>query len=117
MTLKHFLLLTMIVIITSLAQISLKYGAQSLVEEGFNQFILSALRNIWIVSGLGMYAIGMVFWLQTIRVVPLNIAIPISGLSFILIPFFSNLFLGEEVSKSNFIGSGFIIIGIYLSYK
>jgi uncharacterized membrane protein len=34
-----------------------------------------------------------------------------------LIPFFSNLFLGEEVSKSNFIGSGFIIIGIYLSYK
>ncbi|AKD24670.1 EamA-like transporter family [Polynucleobacter duraquae] len=115
MTLKHFLTLVMVATLTSLGQISLKYGAESLAE-GFNQFIPAALQNIWIITGLGLYAIAMIFWIQTIRVVPLNVAIPISGLTFVMIPFLSSLILGEEVSKSNFIGSGFIIMGIYLSY-
>lgn len=115
MTLKQCLTLVMVAIIISFGQISIKHGTQRISDE-LSGFLPAVLLNIWIMLGLCLYALAMIIWIWAIKTVPLHVATPISAITFIMIPLFSSLLLGEELSISTFIGSAFIILGIYLSY-
>jgi len=105
----------MVAIIISLGQISIKHGAHRISNEA-SELIWSVLSNTWIFFGLAMYMLAMAIWIVTIKNVPLHVATPISGLTFVIIPLFSSILLGEDFKLSSLIGSAVIILGIYISY-
>lgn len=71
-------------------------------------------------TGLALFGISAAFWLVVLSHVPLSVAYPVVGLSYILIVLFSRLVLHEHVPSLRWLGVIVVAIGIAivgLSFK
>ena len=66
--------------------------------------------RLWV--GLALFGISALFWLVVLSRVPLSVAYPFVGISYILIVLFARLFLHEQVPTLRWIGVIVVAIGI-----
>lgn len=66
--------------------------------------------RLWI--GLTLFGISALFWLVVLSRVPLSVAYPLVGISYILIVAFARLFLGEHVPPLRWVGVSIVAVGI-----
>jgi drug/metabolite transporter (DMT)-like permease len=96
----------------SVLQIFLKKGAVESDEAHGIRYYLRLLLNKWILFAVLVYIFDEVIWVFLVAHVPLSIAFPLTGIQKIFIIFFSAFVLKEYISKSEWIGIGFISIGL-----
>lgn len=87
-----------------------RIGAREVSAAG--QTISRAVREprLWI--GLTLFGISAVFWLIVLSRVPLSVAYPFVGISYILIVAFSRFFLDEHVPAVRWLGVVIVALGI-----
>lgn len=111
------------VTISAFAQITLKHGMSSAavqqgIASGGLQTVVAVASNIYVWSGLMLYALGAVLWLGVLAKVDVSIAYPFVGFGFILTALFGVFLLGEAFSLIRFVGTCLVVLGILLvTYK
>lgn len=108
-------LLTIIlsVILLSAGQILFKMAAS---EMNFTaRKILISLINPKFLIALLVYAVATLFWLMSLKEVPLRVAYPFAALAFFIVPTLSHLILGETVTWRTYLGALMISIGVFIS--
>lgn len=66
--------------------------------------------RLWV--GLFLFAISAVFWLVVLTRLPLSVAYPFVGLTYIIVVFWSRYVLGEAVPPLRWLGVGLVALGI-----
>ena len=110
MKITQFFQLLVVVIFNSFAQVFLKISANRLDSNND----LTSWGDIWLILGIGTYILSMLLWLKIIKNIPLSLATPISGFTFVLVPLLCYTFLNEKLTTQYFIGSIIIMLGILL---
>ncbi|MBE9002969.1 EamA family transporter [Nostoc sp. LEGE 12447] len=115
MNIITWLLLIVVVLFGTTANVSLKYGLHiSSPTKGSSTSILNLLLSryfwIWFIC----YTFMTVLWLYVLRTIPLSQAFPVLGLMYALIPIASHYLLKERVVLSQWIGISIIIAGVVL---
>jgi drug/metabolite transporter (DMT)-like permease len=67
---------------------------------------------LWV--GLGLFGISALFWLVVLSHVPLSLAYPVVGISYIFVVGFSKLVLHEHVPTLRWLGAVVVALGIAL---
>jgi multidrug transporter EmrE-like cation transporter len=68
--------------------------------------------RLWL--GLALFGVSAMFWLVVLSRVPLSVAYPFAGLSYIVIVILDRLLLDEPVPTLRFVGAAVVAIGIAL---
>jgi multidrug transporter EmrE-like cation transporter len=100
------------VILSAAGQLLLKSAAQHLAGLGRFDFLLAAVRDVRVLSGLAAWIAWTICWLYVLRVAPLSKAYGLTSLTYVLIPLASVYIFGEQVRRMDFIGIILITVGI-----
>jgi undecaprenyl phosphate-alpha-L-ara4N flippase subunit ArnF len=73
---------------------------------------IHGLVSGWIWVGILCYIISFVFWLNVLKVLPLNIAFNLVNIEHIFVPLASYLFLGEMISPMRAAGIAIVLLGV-----
>lgn len=115
MSLIPWLILSLVVILGTIGQLSLKYAFQAPREQKVsNQSMLILFQSPYFWVWLICYILVTGLWLFVLRSIPLSQAFPTLGLTFALIPLGSYYFLGEQVVFSQWLGIATIVAGAIL---
>ena len=119
MTIKIFIYIVTSVFLSALAQISLKIGMMKfkLVAEHAETLIQKSwliATNIYVLTGLSLYVLGMIVWLVVLTNVDVSKAYPFVGMGFIFTMMLAHFILGEQIGLVRVIGVVQIIIGVIL---
>lgn len=68
--------------------------------------------RLWL--GLTLFGISALFWLIVLSRVPLSLAYPFAGLSYVIIVFLDAFVLNETVPGLRWVGAGVVALGIAL---
>jgi multidrug transporter EmrE-like cation transporter len=68
--------------------------------------------KLWL--GLVLFGVSALFWLVVLSRVPLSVAYPFVGISYVLIVLFARFFLDEHVPLSRWIGVLVVALGIVI---
>ncbi len=118
MNLIVFLLILMSVLLSAIAQITLKIGMSSpLVQQAISSasslaIFQSIITNIYIIGGLTLYFTSAAVWLFVLAKVDVSFAYPFVGLGFIVTMLLAYFINGEILSATKVIGTLCIAIGI-----
>lgn len=118
MNLIVFLLILMSVLLSAIAQITLKIGMSSpLVQQAISsasslEIFQSIITNIYIIGGLTLYFTSAAVWLFVLAKVDVSFAYPFVGLGFIVTMLLAYFINGEILSATKVIGTLCIAIGI-----
>ncbi len=69
-------------------------------------------RQIWL--GLGLYAVSAATWIVALSLVPLSVAYPFLGLTYVAIAAISVLKLGEWLTPAQWIGVLLVVGGVLI---
>jgi multidrug transporter EmrE-like cation transporter len=114
----HIIYIVPTVLLVTYSQVVLKWRIAALGEfpsDNWDRvmFLIKALLDPFIASGVLAAFIASLAWMVAISKVPLNVGFPIYyGLTFALVIFFSIWFLNEPVTSLKIIGVGLILIGV-----
>lgn len=107
-----------------LSAVALGVAGQMMMKTGMTQVgALNALSvgalvrmftNIYVVLGIGCYALSSVVYLMALSKLPLSFAYPMVGLGYVIVVILSWLFLKEPVSVARWIGVLMICGGAFL---
>jgi drug/metabolite transporter (DMT)-like permease len=116
---KYFFLLLLTVFLNTTANLLIKKGALKIIPLSFSfsniiSFIFQVATNIFIMSGLIIFAAGFFLWVAVLSKIQVSIAAPLMSISYILITIFAYFFLKEPLTLSKILGILIIILGIYL---
>lgn len=95
-----------------MGQLLLKSGAQRLIGLDRGNFLLGALRDTHVLSGLLAWTGSTICWLFVLRVAPLSRAYGLTSLTYVLILVASVWLFGEQVRRLHVVGTVLIVIGI-----
>ena len=104
----HYISLALAILIGTLAQIGLKEGTTK------SDTIESLLIEPYILVSLIAYGVAAIFYILAIRHIPLSVAFPSVASSYVLVALISNLLWAEPFGKTQILGIGLIILGIYI---
>ena len=104
----HYISLAVVILIGTLAQIGLKQGSNK------SETIGSLILEPYILVSLMAYGIAAIFYILAIRQIPLSVAFPSVASSYILVALISHLLWAEPFGKTQILGIGLIISGIYV---
>ena len=76
-----------------------------------------ALTNPKLIFGTSMLAIFFFLWLAVLSWEDLSVALPLQALSYIVVAFLAQWYLGENVSPTRWAGIGLIFAGVVLITK
>ncbi|HUV05665.1 MAG TPA: EamA family transporter [Armatimonadota bacterium] len=109
------------VVLGSIGQVSLRYGASLLGDlragQGIAASVLCAFKGIftlYIFLGFSLYAISSVLWVLVLNQVSLSFAYPMISLSYVLVVLLSAVILGERVPLVSVGGLVLICVGVSL---
>lgn len=97
-------------------QLLFKLGADKWRGDSVVQLIRSFLSSPYLMGAVFLYALTILVWIYVLKTLPLSIAYPLTALSYILVPVFSLVILGEKISINTMIGSGLIIAGVIVAH-
>jgi drug/metabolite transporter (DMT)-like permease len=115
-------LVVMLIAITSgaIGDIFLTQGMKSagdLSLMGFRQIVdttISALTNWRLILGTAMQAVYFGLWLAVLSWEDLSVALPLQALSYIIVAFLAQWYLGENVTPMRWTGICLIFVGVVL---
>ncbi len=118
-------LVVMLIAITSgaIGDIFLTQGMKSfgdLSTMGLRQIfetVLKALTNWRLILGTAMQAVYFGLWLAVLSWEDLSVALPLQALSYIVVAFLAQWFLGENVSPMRWAGISLVCLGVVLITK
>lgn len=99
---------------SALGQILLKSGAQHLASLGRLEFLVAAVRDVHVLSGLAAWIASTLCWLYVLRVAPLSIAYGLTSLTYLLVPLAGVCVFGEHLRRLHVVGMVLIVVGIVL---
>ncbi|MCW5316071.1 EamA family transporter [Nostoc sp. KVJ3] len=115
MNITNWLLLIVVVLFGTTANVSLKYGLQiSSPTKGGSTSILNLVLSRYFVIWFICYTFMTILWLYVLQTVPLSQAFPVLGLMYAFIPIASHYLLKEQVAFSQWLGISVIITGVVL---
>ena len=100
------------VIFSALGQLLLKSGAQHLAGLGRHEFLLAAVRDARVLSGLAAWAASTICWLYVLQVAPLSRAYLLSSLTYVLVPLAGVYLFGEQLRRLHALGMVLILVGV-----
>jgi len=112
-------LILLSVTLSAVAQIVLKHGmtaaaTREAMAAGGLHAVTTILTNLYVIGGLALYGLGMVFWLGVLSRVDVSQAYPFVGLGFLLTMAFGILLLGEPFSIGRATGTLMVLAGVLL---
>lgn len=112
-------LILLSVTLSAVAQIVLKHGmtapaTRDAMAGGGLQAVTTIITNAYVIGGLALYGLGMVFWLGVLSRVDVSQAYPFVGLGFLLTMAFGVLLLGEPFSVGRAAGTLMVLAGVLL---
>ncbi|MEH2376760.1 EamA family transporter [Nostoc sp.] len=115
MNIISWLLLMVVVLFGTTANVSLKYGLYiSSPTKGESTSIKNLLFSRYFLIWFICYAFMTMLWLYVLQTIPLSQAFPVLGLMYALIPIASHYLLKEQVIFSQWLGISIIITGVIL---
>ena len=87
-------------------------GAQELGSPGSTVARAAREPRLW--TGLGLFGVSAVFWLVVLSRIPLSVAYPSVGMSYVFVVLFSRLWLHEHVPPLRWVGAGIVVVGIVI---
>lgn len=119
MNLPILWLILLSVSLSAFAQIALKHGmsataTRDALSVGGVQAITAVLGNVFVLLGLALYGLGMVFWLGVLARIDVSQAYPFVGLGFLLTMALGVLLLGEVLSIQRSVGTLLVLAGVLL---
>lgn len=120
MNLTVLLLILMSVLLSAIAQITLKMGMsspfiqQAIASTSNVAIIQSIVTNIYVISGLTLYFASAAVWLFVLAKVDVSFAYPFVGLGFIVTMLLAYFINGEILTATKVIGTFCIAIGIVI---
>ena len=115
MTAEFILLMTISIVCDVFGQIAFKLGANRLPDPetvGLPAFCLRMAGDPWLIGGMAIYVIEFIVWIRVLALVPLGIAFPIASLNILGIALASRAFLGEAISRKQWVGAVLITAGV-----
>lgn len=114
--LNPWLQLAFCVLISTVAEIFLKLGADATAQPGseWGWTGLPGLQSVWVWAGIAASIVSLFTWLGAIRRLPLTIAFPFGNAVYILVPLSSWIFLGEHISARRWAGIALVLLGLLL---
>lgn len=80
-----------------------------------HSFLMSMFLDIWVLSGFASAVVAAGFWMLAIRNSDLSLLYPFMALTFVFVPLFAVLLLGEKVSWLQVVGFLMIVGGVSLA--
>jgi multidrug transporter EmrE-like cation transporter len=115
MTAEIIILLGVSIVCDVFAQIAFKIGADRLPPAetiGLPAFCLRMMGEPWLIGGIAIYVIEFIVWIRVLALVPLGIAFPIASLNILGIALASRAFLGEAITRKQWMGAILITAGV-----
>jgi drug/metabolite transporter (DMT)-like permease len=109
------LVLLLAVALAATAQVLLKHGMSqvaALTKGQERSLVMTAASNLWVLAGLGIFAVSALAWLITLSRVPLNIAYPFNAIGYLAILGASVLVLHEKANMWTVLGSMMVVAGL-----
>ncbi|USG61060.1 EamA family transporter [Sneathiella marina] len=100
--------------ILSAGQILFKLSSKDVAALDVSSILKLSMNGYFIVA-LVLYAIATILWVYILKHFPLNKAYLFMGLSFIIVPLMSYIFLKEPLSLRYLAGAACIVFGIWLA--
>jgi multidrug transporter EmrE-like cation transporter len=100
------------IMFSAAGQLLLKSGTRHLAGLDRLEFLLAAVRDIRVLSGLAAWIAWTVCWLYVLRVAPLSKAYGLTSLTYVIIPLASIYVFGEHVRRLHVAGIILITVGI-----
>ena len=97
------------VVISSFSQILLKKSADDSHENIVHEYL-----NIRVIVAYGLFFGSTIMGIYALKGISISYSAILEALGYILVPFFSMLFINERMNKKQLIGTIIIIIGIFL---
>lgn len=101
------LLLLGTILVLAAGQILFKFAANGL-QFGQPRTLLS----LPLLAALTVYALATLMWLMVLTRLPLSVAFPFYGLTFLLVPVLASIFLGETLRMQTLLGGLVILVGV-----
>ncbi len=102
-------------LLTAVGQIAFKYGMNTIVIDGSSNLfstLKTVLFNPVIVAGFIFFGVGAVVWLFALARLELSYAVPLSGLTYILVLFAGVLLFKEPLTVLKVVGTLLVAMGI-----
>jgi drug/metabolite transporter (DMT)-like permease len=115
----YFLLLILTVVLNTIANLLIKKGALKIIPPSFSlfnivPFLLQVGTNLFVVSGLVIFATGFFLWVLILSKIQVSIAAPLMSVSYIFLTIFAYLFLNEPLTIWKIFGIMIIILGVFI---
>lgn len=123
MTMKLALFVLTSVVLSALAQITMKFGmSRPTVQSVFHgsdriDLIWTVGTSPGVLGGLALYVLSVVFWLTVLARLDVSQAYPFVGLGFLITMTFGFLFLGEPLGLQKVVGTALVAAGVFLVAK
>ena len=112
MTTTTMVLILSAIVCSAAGQLLLKAGAAHLAGLGRLEFLLAAVRDIHVLSGLAAWMAWTICWLYVLRVAPLSRAYGLTSLTYVIVPLASIYIFDEHVRRLHVAGIMLITAGI-----
>jgi undecaprenyl phosphate-alpha-L-ara4N flippase subunit ArnE len=106
-----FTILTVIAL--SFGQILFKIAAKDF--DFSSNGMLYSIFNLKLLAAFLVYFIATLMWIFVLKTSSLQIAYPFVALAFFIVPILAHFLLGESLRWNNFVGAGFIAVGVWIS--
>jgi drug/metabolite transporter (DMT)-like permease len=107
---RTFLLLLVMVSMTSIGNVLIKLGAISPAPER----LLFGLLTFKTAAGIAIFAGSVLLYAKILQTLPLNVAQAFAALQFIFVSLASVALLGETISPTRWLGIMLIAVGIFV---
>jgi drug/metabolite transporter (DMT)-like permease len=115
--LKYILILSNIVCLV-LGQTCWKIGLESLHLHGnLLQKLFQVVFSPFIFLGFVLYILATVIWMYLLSRLPLSFLYPLQSIAYILALFVGVFLFKEHIPVTRWIGTGIILLGVYLIVK
>jgi len=94
-------------------QLSLKRGMSS--ESSASNLIIKMITSPWVMGGLVIYGLGVIFWLMAMSRFEISYIYPFASLSYVGIVIGSYLVFRERLTRMRLLGIAIIILGVIIT--
>lgn len=106
----HFFLLIIVSLLTCIGQVCQKQA----VIYWQSGLPANSLAIKWLLIAIILLALGMLFWLKLLQILPLSIAYPMLSINFVIVTLIGQFIYQEKISIKHWIGVFIIMLGIVL---
>jgi drug/metabolite transporter (DMT)-like permease len=113
-----FLMMASTNIIESFAELCMKMavnhtGMTNIMFSNVFEFLAKSAFMPILWAGFMLYILNFFIWMVVLSRLDLSLALPIAGMSYILVPLLAKGFLHETLGPGRWIGIALIVLGVY----